>query len=332
MARALGCLGLAAIACGGSRAPLAKAGDNGDEGAGDLARQSVQLAFGRDDVVQPEPQGHHTSYGGPMYGGDPYGGSAFGGDPYGGTSYAGWTTPQWSYSTPNRSPHYNIAGPLSGELDGKVTWTGPLPGKLSTACGSIENPTLHVGSDHGVRGVIVYIEKVSVGRQLPYYGRPATVGGVVAKHGCALLPAAQIVTPLPTAFAIHGDTTRARIRVTTAGAPPRSYELQEAGQIQLEARAGLTQIDGEDGKLVAAWVLALDSPYYAITDEGGRFRIGELATGTYDIAFWQPPLASTGAGGALAYSAATIVHRTVKIENGKTARLDVALPARYLAP
>ena len=41
----------------------------------------------------------------------------------------------------------------------------------------------------------------------------------------------------------------------------------------------MTRVDSEDGKLGAAWVIGLDTPYYAITDDAGRFRIDELATG-----------------------------------------------------
>lgn len=327
MARALGWLYLAAVACAGAqRAPLAKAGEAGDEGGGDLARQSMQLALGTNDVESSDVRARsRAGYGGDTYGGELYGGGTYGGDPYGGASYAGWTIPQWSYSTPNRNPHYGVAASLTSAIVGTVTWPGAAPGKLLTACGPIDNPTLHVGSDHGVRGALVYIEKVSVGRQVPYYGRPASVGGVVAKHGCALLPSAQIITPLPTSLAIYGDATRARVRTSLGGTPVKAFELQEGGVVEVEAKPGITRIDGEDGKLVSAWVLALDTPYYAVTDESGRFRIDELAPGTYDLTFWQPPIATTGADATISYGAPIVVHRTVKLEVGKTARIDLAL-------
>jgi hypothetical protein len=316
-----GLLLAAVAACGGHAQPAVnKAGDQQDEGAGELAKASIQLSLGG-----AERGGLFAHEAHRQYGGDAYGGSMYGGDPYGGASYAGWTIPQWTYAAPNRLPHYNVASGLTGALDGLVTWTGAAPGKLATACGSIDNPSLRVGRDKALRGVIVYIEKVSVGRAAPYYGRPASVGGVVAKHGCALLPVAQILTPLPASVAIHGDGGRARVRVTIGAAAPKSYELQEGGVVQVEVKPGLTQIEGEDGKLASAWVLALDTPYYAITDDAGRFRIDELASGTYDVAFWQAPIASAGADGVLAYGAPMIVHRSVRIDAGKTTKLNVAL-------
>lgn len=322
---------LGAFACGGPARPAVNhAGDEYDEGGGELARQSIQLELGGDDssdVTAAHDFARGGSVGGDLYGGDAYGGGMYGGDPYGGASYAGWTVPQWSYSTPNRVPHYNVSAGLSGAIDGTVRWSGPVPGKLASACGTIDNPTVQVGTDRGVRGALVYIEKVSVGRPLPYYGRPASVGGIVVKHGCALLPAAQIVTPLPASISVHGDATPARVRIANEG-DTTAYELQQGGLVQVPIKPGITRVEGEDGRLVAAWLLALDTPYYAITDDAGRFRIDELAPGTYDVTFWQAPSAHANPDGTLAYGEPIVVHRTVRVEAARSARIDVVMSAR----
>jgi hypothetical protein len=181
-----------ALACSSAaRAPLSKAGEDKDEGGGDLARSSMHLMLGDDEAANAG--GAHAAranpYGGDVYGGDAYGGTMYGGDPYGGATYAGWAIPQWSYQAPNRIPKYNMTNGLTGVIEGIVTWAGAPPPKVMTACGPIDNPTLRVGSDHGVRGALVYIEKVSVGRVPVNYGKPAMIGGVMVKRGCALVPA-----------------------------------------------------------------------------------------------------------------------------------------------
>jgi hypothetical protein len=71
-------------------------------------------------------------------------------------------------------------------------------------------------------------------------------------------------------------------------------------------------------------VIGLDTPYYALTDDRGRFRLDELATGTYEVTVWQPPVPAL-AGGALVYGAPIVAKRTVRVEGARTARLDVAL-------
>ncbi|HEY1558035.1 MAG TPA: hypothetical protein VGF94_24565 [Kofleriaceae bacterium] len=295
------------VACGGAREPATyPSGADKDDGAGVLARQSMQLALGGDEPApdrarDPEP------------------------DDYGGASYGGWAMPQWTFSTPNRMPRYTVVAGASGTLEGVVTWTGALPSKLASACGPIDNPTLHVGADRGVGDVVVYIDKVAAARPLPYYGRPASVGGVIAKRGCALVPAVQPVTPLPGSLAVYGDAGAARVRIAPPGEAARMYELEAGGVVRVEAKAGVTRVDGEDGKLVAAWAIGIDSPSYAITDDRGRFHIEELVPGTYDVTIWQAPVATSSGAGTFAYGTPIIVHRTVKIDARHATRLDVGL-------
>lgn len=331
LARVLLLVGVAA--CGSSqRSTLSKAGDDRDDGAGILAQASIRLIT-NDETTEIEVfterrarTPYSAVYGGSMYGGDPYGGAA-----YGGATYAGWTVPQWNYAPPNRVPSYNIVGGLSGSVEGTVTWTGAPPAKVTSACGPIANPTLRVGTDKAARGVIVYIEKVAVGRATPYYARPAGVGGVLSKRGCALVPAAQIVAPLPSSLSIHGDDTRAKLRVSAppVGGKPRNstHDLQEGGLVQLEVKSGVMRVDSDDDMVAAAWVLGLETPYFAITDDAGRYRIDELAPGTYELTFWQPPVATASPDGTFSYGAPIVVRRSVKV-GGKASQLSVALPGR----
>jgi hypothetical protein len=169
---------------------------------------------------------------------------------------------------------------------------------------------------------------VKPGPPVPYYTRPVSVGSILAKRGCALVPAAQIVTPLPGPITIHGDETRTKLRIT----PDKSTtditaELQEAGMVTIEGKPGVTRVDSTDGKLAAAWVIGIDTPYYAVTDDSGRYRIDELPPGSYELTFWQPPVASASPNGTWSYGAPTIVRRTVKVGGAgvKATQLSVAL-------
>lgn len=329
---------LAALACGGVHTkPLTKAGDENDEGAGVLANASLHLRTGsggdEEGFADDSERTARTTtainpylYGGEMYGGDAYGGDPYGGFAYGGTGYANWVPPQWQYSPHNRVPEYQVVPNLHAAIEGMVTWVGPPPGKVASPCGGlIDNPTLHVGTDKAARGVVVYIASVLEGRDVPYYTRPVSVGGVVAKRGCSLVPAITVISPLPGAISIHGDGSRASVRVVPdGGAKATVRELQEGGLVQVEATPGVTRIDADDGKLSPAWVIGTDTPYYAVTDDAGRYRIDELAPGTYDVTFWQPPVASVTANGTWSYGPPIVVHRSVRVGTG-TAQLSVAL-------
>ena len=322
--RARSVLLLAAWACGsGHRSQLYPAGSDKDDGYGDLAQKSARLltSDAADGSLVASRRSHRRRDGEP-YGGNPYGGTTYGGDPSGGPADPASLAPSGRAVGPHAA-RYNATAGLTGAIEGTVTWRGAPPAPVVTACGAIDNPGVHVGEGGAVGGVLVYIEHVEVGRALPSYGRPATVGGTIAKRGCALAPAAQIVTPLPAGLAIHGDATAVKLRVTQPSGV-RPFELQEAGRVVLQAQAGVTRIDADDGTLGVAWVVATDTPYYAITDDSGRFRIDELAAGTYDVTFWRPPLATT-ANGKLVYGPPVITHRSITVGAARPVRLDVAL-------
>lgn len=324
--RATSLLAISLIACRSpaQKHPLYGAGTEKDEGHGMLAKASAKLMTS--DAVEPEGLGptrivrptYDDGYGGQGYGGDLYGGSA-----YGGQSYANYVAPAWGYPSVNRTPSYQQKPNLASSIEGTISWRGVTPA-VSTACGAIR--PLQISAEHTVGGVLVYIERIAIGRTLPHSTgeqRPATVGGIVVKHGCAFAPGVQVVTPVPASLAIHGDSKRARIRVTSPGGAAKHSDLHEGGRVALQAKVGVTRIEAEDGTLGAAWVVGVDTPYYAITDDHGRFRIDELAPGTYDVTIWQPPVPTLNAG-SLFYGAPVILHRSVKVGAG-SARLDVTL-------
>ena len=193
------CVTCALAACGGvaaQQAARAGAATSTDEGAGVLARASTTP----DDEASPTTRAVRSAravrrlrrYGGDRYGGDPYGGDA-----YGGATLRELTRAAVELPTPNRTPHYRSPPASRASIEGTVTWRGPLPRRSTSPCGAIDNPRSASAATRRSRGVIVYIEKVTIGRVMPNYCRPAIVGGVLAKHGCALAPAAQIVEPLP---------------------------------------------------------------------------------------------------------------------------------------
>lgn len=298
---------LLACGCGGAQPPLYAAGTSNDEGHGELARASSRFMTGdRDDedLFTSSSPGRRAQARArdAAYGGDAYGGAA-----YGGAGYGGFTVPTWQYPASGRTVRHTQVPGLAGAIEGTITWRGAAPTK--PACGA--SP---IGGDGGVADVLVYIEHVQVGRPMPVDQRAASVGGTLMKRGCALLPAIQIATPLPAALSIHGDAKPARLRIVPPTGGPRSAELQDGGRVSVQLAAGITKIDAEDGSLAPAWVLALDTPYYALTDDHGRFRLDELAAGTYEVSIW------SAAGGTPA-----LQHRTVRVEAGKPARLDATL-------
>lgn len=318
-------LALAALSCRHSSTPtLAAAGTATDEGHGELARASSRMLT--NDEAEPglapttkptqrrEESSSSSSFDEP---------ALSSGSPYGGATYANYSPPPWTYSYISRQPTYQLRTDLSGAIEGTITWRGASP-KFTTACGDIT--PISVGKNHALAGAIVYIDKVLVGRMTGVAGeqRPSTVGGVVVKRGCSLLPAAQVVAPVPAQLTINGDATATRIRIAS---PNTSVtELQEGGRITLPLGAGTTVIESEDGSLAAAFVLGITSPAYTLTDDTGHFRLDELANGTYEVIIWHPAPPKL-VGKKLVYDQPIITRRRVKVTDRRTTRLDVTVDA-----
>ncbi|HET9627055.1 MAG TPA: hypothetical protein VFP84_37105 [Kofleriaceae bacterium] len=314
----------AGAACSHHAPAMYPAGTARDDGYGDLAQRSARLLTAADDAPALARHHHHRLDGAP-YGGDPYAGMyAEDGDADGDVpDFAPHPrTVLWSKLHTRNTPREAPASGLTGAIEGTVRWRGAAPLPVVTACGTIDQPSARVTAGGGVAGVLVYIEHVETGRAIPNYSRPASVGGLIAKRGCALAPALQIVTPLPSGFTIHGDTREVTLRITPPAAGGAAVALEAAGRVVVQAQPGITRVEADDGSLAAAWIVAADTPYYAITDDAGRFRLDELAAGTYDVSFLGPSPPEPR-GGKLHYGAPVIVHRSVKIDATHAARVDL---------
>jgi hypothetical protein len=290
-------------ACAG-RTRLGPAGGETDEGNGDLATASIKLLTRSSDAEDlfaesaPRPPPEDEA----------------GADEdveVTAEEDSGWAQPDIEY--------IERAG-LSGAVEGVVRWTGARPARFASPCGPVD--MVRVGADGGVGGVLVWIDDVTVVRE-PQESHVESIGGVVVKRGCAFLPTAQVMWPAPGSLQIHGDSKAVRTKVSwTPARAPVMRELEAGGLVSLES-GDVARIEAESGGIAPAWVVGLATPYFAITDDQGRFRIDELAAGTYRVTLWRAPL-PTSAGKAL--GPPLVVQRTVRVGDARTTRLDVALP------
>ena len=304
-------LGLALCACQSTaRAPLGSAGSTTDEGHGELARASARLLTSDDPEATPLPAPRRDTV-------TTEDESAM----YAGTTYGNYVAPAWTYPSTSRQPSYQPRANLTGAIEGTITWRGPAP-KLTTACGEVAPITL--GPQHGLAGAVVYIDQLVTGRITTGNGdlRPLTVGGTVVKRGCMLLPTTQVVAPVPAQLTINGDASAIRVRVHAV-----TQALQAGGRIALPLVRGTTVVEAEDGSLGAAFVLGVTTPAFAVTDEAGRFRIDELAPGTYEVTVWQAPVPKLE-GKKLIYGQPIVTHRSVTVVDRRTTRLDAVLGGR----
>ncbi len=63
-----------------------------------------------------------------------------------------------------------------------------------------------------------------------------------------------------------------------------------------------------------SWAIAVDNPYYVLTDENGRFSLEDVPPGTYDLRAWHPGVKQ-------------VMKKPVTIEPGTTLTIDFQLPS-----
>ncbi|MGE0545981.1 MAG: carboxypeptidase-like regulatory domain-containing protein [Kofleriaceae bacterium] len=326
---------LAPIACHSPNTRALKpAGAKGDDGHGILARASTRLMTSGDEAPPADDERSQRHERSEMETfleeGDAgeFGGTSYGGNGSGGPPYATYRVPPWQPVARVRSTRQLQRPGLTGSVEGVVHWRGAIPSRVTTTCGTIEQ--VNVSADRSVAGVVVVFEPQRYVRSILYSDDdergPPSIGGAIVKRGCALMPSLQPINPVPAALTVQGDAKRATISVRASSGEAKRYELQAGGRVVMPVGPGLTSIHDVDSAGAApAWVFGIESPYYAITDDRGRYRIDELSPGTYRVTIVQPPIAQVAKDGKPVFGTPEITHRTVAIDGKRPSRLDVTI-------
>jgi Carboxypeptidase regulatory-like domain len=90
------------------------------------------------------------------------------------------------------------------------------------------------------------------------------------------------------------------------------------------ARPGAVRVVCDVHPHMAAWIVVHDSPYYAVTDERGGYRIDAIPAGRYRVTMWHEGFRARGrdGNGQPRYEAPRTVRKDVTIAPGATATID----------
>jgi len=219
-----------------------------------------------------------------------------------------------------------------GGLAGVVRFAGtpprldPLPvNKNRDVCGEQKpSEALVVGPDRGVRGSVILIE--GVGR-----GKKAGADVVLDNHKCLFVAHVSAL--------MGGDRVRVKnsdpILHNTHGflGKPTVFNLALPNKDQVIditkrlTRPGVVRILCDAHPHMSAWIIVHDSPYLAVTDERGAFRIDEVPPGTYKVTMWHEGFRPKGADkdGRPVYDEPRIVTKEVTIAPKATATVEFEL-------
>jgi hypothetical protein len=217
-------------------------------------------------------------------------------------------------------------------LQGKITFTGTVPepkvfelrryydreycAALSDGKGHRLLKEVNIGSDGGLRDVVVVVEGIEKGK--PFTFTDAEVEASL----CQFLPFVTVVSD--------------KRRVTVFNRDPVSHDIQgyayDQSGVDIVMHRPALHVSGTTdivqlvkGRKVFTmqcgmhpymqnWGYAIDNPYYAVTGPNGSFTIGDLPAGTYHIRAWHPILGTQ--------------ERDVTVTSNGTTTLDLLFEAK----
>jgi len=182
-----------------------------------------------------------------------------------------------------------------GTISGTVKWSGPVPKALDfpvtkdpQICAPDGNKTvslerLIVGPEGGVANTIVYLKNISAGKalELPEQHRH------LYQKRCRYIPHILLVPKDAELKMQSSDATLHTIHMDGAA----SYNLPFPFPNQINSRnmptPGLVNLRCNGGHVwMNAEMMVVQHPYYAVTDESGRFEFTGVPPGTYQIVAW----------------------------------------------
>ncbi len=193
---------------------------------------------------------------------------------------------------PTAASAYDIvAVPDAGTLTGSVRFTGvpprldPIPVKKNQdVCGrSVPNETLVVGTNKGVKGSVILIEGVSKGKKAE--------GELILDNArCLFVPHVSAVMAGAPVKIRNSDPVQHNAHGFRVARPifnvPLSFKGRVVDVTTRLKQPGVVKVLCDVHTHMFAWIVAHDSPYFAVTDEKGNFKLDGIPPGKYTITMW----------------------------------------------
>jgi plastocyanin len=219
-----------------------------------------------------------------------------------------------------------------GTLTGVVRFVGPPPklepiavNKNRDVCGDQKpSEVLVVGADRGVKSTVILLEGVTKGKK-------ATGDVIVDNNKCLFVGHVTVAGP--------GDRVRVKnsdpILHNTHGkqGKPTVFNLALPNKEQMVditkrlTKPGVVRVLCDAHPHMMAWMIVHDSPYYAVTDDKGAFKIDGVPPGTYKITMWHEGFRPKGVDkdGRPAYEDPVTVTKEITVAPKGAATIDFEL-------
>jgi len=228
---------------------------------------------------------------------------------------------------------YEVATvPDGGTVTGTVKFVGtppkldPIPvNKNRDVCGeSKPSEVLVLSADRGVKGSVVLIEGVARGKK--------AAGDVVLDNNQCVFVSHVTAVALSERVAIRNSDSILHNTHGFLGTPTVfNVALPTKGQVievtKYLKKPGVVRVVCDAHPHMSAWIIVHDSPYYAVTDDKGAFRISDVPPGNYKVRMWHAGFRPKGGDkdGRPTYDEPRTVTRELTVAPKATATVDFEL-------
>jgi hypothetical protein len=185
--------------------------------------------------------------------------------------------------------------PNGGQISGLVKWTGSKPRDLEMVVNKdnqVCDPENHkyvnlerliIGPDGGVANTVVFLKEISSGKSwnLPAVRRTLDQRHCRYEPHILLVPQNQTLTMRtsdPVLHTVHMDGASTLNLPFPIVNQSISREMQTSGLVNLHCNGGHAWMNAE--------MMVVPHPYYAVTDETGRFELDDVPPGHYEVIAW----------------------------------------------
>jgi hypothetical protein len=182
-----------------------------------------------------------------------------------------------------------------GTITGTVKWSGPVPHNLAFPISkdpqicdpdskkSADLERLVIGPQGGVANTIVHLKNITSGKalDLPEQRRH------LDQKRCRYIPHILLVPQNGTLNMMSSDATLHTIHMDGAATFNLPFPFTDRTTARTMSTPGLVHLRCNGGHVwMNAEMMVVSHPYYAVTDESGRYEFTNVPPGTYQIVAW----------------------------------------------
>ncbi len=194
---------------------------------------------------------------------------------------------------------YEVAAVSNGgTLTGTVTWQGPVPDKKTIAvtkdgetCGHEKpNQEILVGANKTLKNAVVSIDGIKSGEAFK-----ADAPIVFDQKECLFLHHVAVVPTGATLDVRNSDDILHNTHFNAVKNKGENFAIPAGKSNSYTVKSAETiKVTCDIHPWMSSWVIVRDNPYFAVTDENGKYTIKNVPPGTYKASVWQETVGKGG--------------------------------------